>query len=181
MQCGEEAHVEHDLLYHDMVKRLAIWLKYPDDKRSFREHDQGSDIFPKIGTATGARYTCRAVASFHDLLEKILLFDDGYSDIAIELFKFGVCVREGVDIADPLYYETTRRRILGGQSIKLVHIVRGESLERSYDCARYFAPLAPTARKLEESFSAVVEPWPCVDRKYVVALLQASGLMRELP
>lgn len=30
--CRHSTKIEYDLLYHDMTKRLAVWLKYPDER-----------------------------------------------------------------------------------------------------------------------------------------------------
>src|SRR6266496_2023303 len=88
-RCGREEHVVYDFLYHDMEKSLAIWLKEKDDSESELAKKSFSD-------ATGIK-TCRTVRTVHELYDKIRIFDDGLDDFEIELFKFTLCVRKGID------------------------------------------------------------------------------------
>ena len=73
--CGHEAHVAFDCLYHDMDRSLALWLKYPDDSGTAHIDPAALGLL----SAIDSKYKCRIVTSFHELLDKIRVFEDGFS------------------------------------------------------------------------------------------------------
>jgi len=79
-KCGLEGHVTFNCLYHDMDKQLAIWLRYPDEQPSTQE----VKLREAFSTMTKG-YTCRVVRSFPDLIDKIRVFDDDFSDYLVGL------------------------------------------------------------------------------------------------
>jgi predicted nucleic-acid-binding Zn-ribbon protein len=80
--CGYLAEVYHPLLYHDMERRLMVFLgeETPDDATS-----EGVFGSPESSVRTG--YTFRVVGSINELIEKILIWDAGLDDRVVEVFK----------------------------------------------------------------------------------------------
>ena len=80
--CRYEVQISSDLLYHDMRQNIFIWLKYPDG-------DEQPSIDPRAESVLRIMegYKCRLVTNLNDLIEKILVFDDGYDDLEIEVMK----------------------------------------------------------------------------------------------
>ena len=74
-KCNHEVHVSYDLLYHDMQKRIFIWLKYPDESGQTIVDPRTEPMFE-----LAQDYQFRVVSNFNDLIEKILIFDESYDD-----------------------------------------------------------------------------------------------------
>jgi hypothetical protein len=126
--CGNEAHIEYDCLYHDMDRSLVVWLKYNVD-------DGGSQIDHAAKTMSAAfqpNYTRRRVQNFHELLDKINVFSDGFSDFEIELFKLLICIHEGIDMSLPFHYSRIESSILKGK-----YIVFALQTEYGFEGKRY--------------------------------------------
>src|SRR5437899_12892128 len=58
--CGHRTVLEYDMLYHDMEKRLAVWLKYPDEDGVFSVEPRAADLFGLLNEA----YVRRLVHSY---------------------------------------------------------------------------------------------------------------------
>lgn len=171
-KCGNKTHVEYDCLYHDMEKSLAIWLKYPEDDGSFSvEH------FLKF--PFGKKYIYRVVNSFHDLIDKILIFDDGFSDYNIELMKLLICIRENIDISGQFYYAGTK--FTREKEKLLIFALETEKgfIERHYkmkDCLGLVETLMPKISSILDSMS---DEWLKVDRVLMLRILEESGLAQK--
>lgn len=175
-RCGHEAHVAFDLLYHDMDKRLAIWLKYPDDTGRFGVDPLARDLFAAITD----EYTCRRVPSFQELLEKILVFDSGLNDYAVELAKLLICIREGIEISSPLYYYKTCRSLLSGRRLVLARGEGDEMVEVTYPWRRTMEAAESILSKLGLSHGRRSGDWQYVTREFMLHELERAGLMRQL-
>ncbi len=89
--CGEEAYVNYSVLYHDMEKRIMIYL-LPDVEEEIKaaaqfmsgmdENNLGLDL-----SAITEGYSNRIVTSLRELQEKIYISDAGYDDRIIEIMK----------------------------------------------------------------------------------------------
>ena len=73
------------MLYHDMQRRLMIWM-IPDG---------GEPDGPAINAKSGANagYTARVVGSANELLEKIMIFDAQFDDLALEMVKIVIATQ----------------------------------------------------------------------------------------
>lgn len=80
-KCGESLSVRYDLLYHDMNKEFQIYYS-PNNCTYINK--MINDMLTKY---PGMRKLCRTVDSLNTLREKILIFEAGLNDIAIELAK----------------------------------------------------------------------------------------------
>lgn len=89
--CGEEVYVFYSVLYHDMQKKMMIYL-LPDDEKEIKaaakfmsgtdERTAGLDL-----TVISDEYANRIVTSIRELQEKIYISDAGYDDRIIEIIK----------------------------------------------------------------------------------------------
>lgn len=80
-KCGENITILHNLLYHDMKNDFQVYFS-PNDCAELNKTLNG--LMEKM---PGARKTIRSVESLNALNEKILIFEEGLNDIAIELIK----------------------------------------------------------------------------------------------
>lgn len=80
-KCGETISIRYDLLYHDMDKAFQIYYS-PNNCSGINK--MINDMLIKY---PGMRKLCRTVDSLNALREKILIFEAGLNDIAIELAK----------------------------------------------------------------------------------------------
>jgi hypothetical protein len=82
--CGYSAQFEYPCLYHDRERRFMIYLAPTGSGQEFQPVDV-SEKFPQL-----AGVTKRVVASPAELKEKILIFESGLDDYAVELVKLGL-------------------------------------------------------------------------------------------
>ncbi len=82
-QCGETTHLFYPLLYHDQDRHLLIWMLPPDERGEVSLDPLSMNAQAKIFPT----YRLRLVASLNALLEKIMIFDAGLDDRAVELLK----------------------------------------------------------------------------------------------
>lgn len=174
-ECGFEARVASDCLYHDMDRELAVWLKYPDEEEPLEIEAVARELF---STLVPGR-TCRLVSSLNELYDKICLADDGYSDHSIELFKLIVCIRDRIDLSIPMHYSATESSWFRGTSL-----VFAVELEEGFVERRYPKSQLDSATKLIPRLNPIIgspsDKWPRVDRMFMLRVLQAAGLMREI-
>jgi hypothetical protein len=80
-KCGFVAHLEYDVLYHDMKHRAMVWVI----------HDNNANYAQKMVEvrSTPALYkTTRIVADMNELREKVACLEAGKDDRVVELCKF---------------------------------------------------------------------------------------------
>jgi hypothetical protein len=77
-KCGWSSEVLHALLYHDMEKRVLIWLVPPGG-------DLNKDLVPFVKRM--ADYRFRRVTTRNQLVDKMLIFDCDLDDRVVECFK----------------------------------------------------------------------------------------------
>jgi hypothetical protein len=81
--CGHSAELAYDMLYHDMTRRILVWLvaggAMPDDDASM--------AFGKLGAFGGDPYRLRVVDSMNGLIEKIRIGDADLDDRFLEVLK----------------------------------------------------------------------------------------------
>ena len=94
--CGHTALVPTPLLYHDEEKRLMISFSPCDDDvtraKLFENIKNTSKSSGELNNLTG--YNLRFITGYNDLLEKILIFDNGLHDKAIEVIKLMVLMQD---------------------------------------------------------------------------------------
>jgi hypothetical protein len=170
-QCGRQAPVSHDCLYHDMAAALMIWVK------GSQEHDSPAEpSLPGLPPLTDS-HTLRVVDSLNELIEKVRIADDGYTDHLIELLKLNICLGEEIDLSSPFYYDETEAADVEGEgSVMFVAEVDGELRELSCASAD-LATVASMLPRLQQAIDGADSSWPRVDRHYMLDLLDKSGLL----
>lgn len=90
-ECGYESQVFYPLLYHDMEKKLMVYMLHDDEHQvkeaaafmsGITDTDNELDI-----KKYSEEYTNRIVTTIHELQEKIYISDAGYDDRIIEIMK----------------------------------------------------------------------------------------------
>src|SRR4030095_5029035 len=83
-ECGAATQVLYPMLYHDMQRKLMIWM-IPDDGSGAATKPPEGPGLPTGGPMAG--YKTRSVNSVNELLEKILIFDAELDDLTLEMIK----------------------------------------------------------------------------------------------
>ena len=84
-ECGTPLVVDAPFLYHDMRRRFLIrYCPQDADEAEF------SDAVERAGIFEGSGYTLRAVESYEELIEKIVIFEHDLDDRVVELCKFAL-------------------------------------------------------------------------------------------
>ena len=79
--CGNIAHLEYDVLYHDIERGAMIWLLHP-------QTDSYEGTITEIrATKTRGYKTTRIVSDVNELREKVACLEAGVDDCVIELCK----------------------------------------------------------------------------------------------
>ena len=91
--CGTVNLARYETLYHDPEKKLMLWM-VPDGKISEAQMQAITNHTKAMGG-----YTLRLVRDMGELMEKVLIFDAGLDDLAVELCKW-VTAREMASAGD---------------------------------------------------------------------------------
>ncbi len=83
-QCGYRAQLVYPCLYHDREKAFMIYLVPNGSAGAFKPVDVG-ERFPQL-----AQVRKRVVSTPAELKEKILIFEAGLDDFAVELVKYAL-------------------------------------------------------------------------------------------
>jgi hypothetical protein len=171
-RCGNEAHVAYNCLYHDMDNSLAIWLKDEDDE----ENKAAKQMF----LAATHLKTTRTVRTLHELFDKIRVFDDGFDDFEIELFKFSTCLRQQLDLGVPFHYSETRTSFFGRKSLVFV-VARANEFETiSCFLKDYESKIRQLAKKVRPLIDDSALEWAHLDRSFILRVMEDVGLMKPV-
>ena len=173
-RCGYQQQVAYETLYLDTEKLLAIWLRNSDCKRKFRINVPSPSYFHDLSSD----FTFRAVSSFPELAEKIVVFADGYDDVLVEFIKLCVSIQHGIDLRAPLIYFWTSRKFFFGGTMHFLPPDSSQVIKYSFwlqkaNAVQVIAKLQPTLLKLKDS-------WVSVNRQFLVKVLEETGLMRHI-
>lgn len=84
-RCGTETYVLFPLLYHDPEHAFMVWF-VPDSRET------EADLPPDMKDCfSGQGYRFRLTSRMADFVEKILIFEDGLNDVAVEAVKQNIC------------------------------------------------------------------------------------------
>jgi len=123
-RCRKKTNYLHNLLYHDMQKRAAIWLIVPDEQGRFEIEE---DTF-------GEDYCNRIVPTWQELVEKIACLDSGWDDYIIEYFKLLILLIDPTKNEEPITFKgcikdenginlVVCERYINGERLLLKHMV----------------------------------------------------------
>jgi hypothetical protein len=175
-RCRNESTVAFNCLYHDMDRSLAIWLKH-------LESGEDGDIDPvakELFSNFAKDYKCRVVNSFHELVDKIRIFDDGFSDHEIELIKLLICLREGIDISRPFHYAEVTSSWFKGKWFAFAVEDSGGFVERSVPVTKTLDAVRPILARIQLLIDGDSGGWAHVNRMTLLGLLEKSGFLQEL-
>jgi hypothetical protein len=125
-------------------------------------------------------FALRTVNSPLELAEKIQVFLDGHEDILVEFIKICLCVQRGIDLAQPLYYLATKKGFLSGKTMTFKVVGPDGSQEIPYSLSSEKNKLDQIMGKLRPALPDLSTEWHCVDRNFVMQMLQDSGMMTVL-
>lgn len=80
--CGETTYAEYPLLYHDPGRKFMIWMV------PYSAYDPNIEEYGLKVARLLPDYTCRKVDNVLRLAEKIQIFEQGASDVAVELSEY---------------------------------------------------------------------------------------------
>jgi hypothetical protein len=173
--CNKSIHIENNVLYHDMDKYFAIWLKYPGENGSSKVDDLANPLVSILPD----NYLCRRVESYQELVEKILILEDGYDDYAIELLKLFICIRDEIDITYPFYYHKSKKSLLRGKLISFIIPEEDDFIERIYSARKDLEAVKPYLTQINLLNLIIYQKFPYVNREYLFKLLQLAGLFEK--
>lgn len=176
VSCGASTTFVYDMLYHDMEKEMMLWLKPP--------LDSGFVAFPipaiQMVRLFQPNYTRRLVVCYNELREKVLLYDDGYDDLTIEIIKLMVSLKRQIDVTAPLYYHETLRPFFRSQYLRFVQPSEPEMLTVDVPRTKAISAANAIRNRIEDKTLVINDEWNQLDRAFVLDLLQQCGLMREI-
>lgn len=167
-QCSATTEIVYPLLYHDMAQKVMIWY-WPEPG----DPDVESGGMPRRMTR---HYRLRIVRTFDELLEKIVLFDQGCDDREVELFKFLVRAQHSSTphpLDGALCFRSIHSDEHGNDVIEFLHVTEGGAQSVDFALREYRDAVA----LLRHDFMAE-EPqpgtWLRVDADFVHALVTAA-------
>ena len=172
-QCGTEVYIPFGTLYHDMKHQFMILYQFdePGDD-DYRNGVETPDLFG-LGN-----YSLRTVYGPHNLKEKILIFEAGLNDVAIERLKYGLAHFHNIGIGQsPLYFigincEDTEKSDYGSMGFLIHNEEGGKDQVISVPMDAYY----------EQKLAVEIDPrmhvtdWACVDQKWIGSHLKTSKL-----
>lgn len=163
-ECGYRAQLVYPCLYHDKENGFMVYLVPNGSSGEFRPVDV-SEAFPQL-----AEVKKRVVATPAEMKEKILIFEAGLDDFAVELVKYalaGVLDRKyGKKTVRGYFYSASEEEISftffpEGEKEPVVRVTRMEAYRKSLEIARgtpepdgcSFLPVdSLTAREMLENY-----------------------------
>ena len=165
-ECGHETVLDYGFLYHQPEDKLLI--QYADDDESAVSFLSGlQEQGNPLNDFANAHYIIRLVCSQNQLIEKLLIFDEGLDDRLIEIYKVLVLLRyqkENPDVEEPvLYFYRTDK---GEQMIQIL-------ANDVYICSTAFNPAL--YEELKGNFGAalndITDEEPIIDEQWAFSLM----------
>ncbi len=127
--CGARWHAARTLLYQDAGRGLFIWL-FPGEATEEARARLRSALDGAVGAEARAASTLRLVSDPRDLIEKVLIFDAGLSDMIVELLKvFAAGLAPGAPGAT-LRFSPTHGGDLVGHELPFALVGPGDQIAR---------------------------------------------------
>ena len=166
-QCRQQAPVQYSFLYHDMKRRRMIWLITVGDEVS-----DTSNTLAFMHKMAKEPYTLRRVASLDELIEKVLIWDSGFDDRALELYKLGLHEQLAAEeqLVGPVFYTSAPDDRDVDGVLEFVVLAEDESTPISVPAQTYHEFEEQTADLFAAAGDDPVE-WLRVDQEYARSLL----------
>ncbi len=165
-ECGIQLYYAYGFLYHDMSRKLMIYFL-------FNEPDEGKYDTSNLPAFCLDGYTLRVVYGHRRLVEKIMMFDSGLNDIAVERMKYMVSHFECPEIfrdGEEFYFcgwepaEDPRRdkNIFGEIFFRKID-KNGNGEELTFEMESYYEHAKAT--EIDPRMKA--DKWECVDQGWM--------------
>lgn len=170
--CSAKALVPEPLLYSDHAKKLMIsFMPTDNDEEKLRRYEN----IKKTSKASGELdeledYDLRFVSVYDDLLEKILIFDNGLHDKVIEVIKLLILMQEPE--------KAERRSALFGkkEDRELEFLVKDAEENMLYTSRVPLDTYETVKEQLRQSGVKYKSfDWEIVDKNYAAALLRGAN------
>jgi len=172
--CGAVTQFVYPLLYHDMERRLMLWM-IPDNADGTRATvDADTPVPGAVGGGIVPGYVARLVSSPNELLEKILIFDAGLDDLAIEMFKIVVNLQveaAGLPKDAKVYFARVDRDAAGVEQLVFAVVTTTGTQSASLAREPNYSNMAAAAQELASRHPPPGK-WPRVDAAYLNSLLR---------
>jgi hypothetical protein len=172
-ECAYSAELAYDMLYHDMERRLLVWLvpngEMPDD--------DASGVFGKLGDLGGNPYRLRIVDSMNGLIEKVRTEEAGLDDRVVEVLK-ALLLRHMGDTArehgGELFFSEIESPAEGGQVIRFA-LVADESVSSVTAAWQWLVRVQERCGEFLPTRDDERESWLRVNQEYVRTVLEPFG------
>jgi predicted nucleic-acid-binding Zn-ribbon protein len=175
-KCGFQSLVEYDTLYHDMKNQRAFWLKYPEQNKVSEIDNIAKDFFSEFSE----KYTTRLITSYHELIEKISICDNGFNDFETELLKLVISMRDGIDLSKPMYFTHKEIPFLGSKKMVFLIFEGNDYIEMKYPIKNDLNEFKPVLEKLLIDQLLTNNKWPYINRDTILKLLENAGMMSKI-
>lgn len=102
LACGDKHQIKYDSVYFEFDERkIAIRLRNPETDPRYTLRDVPKSYFEELSN----EFQYRMVHNKLDFVEKIMIFNDGLSDIRVEHAKLIFSIQNRYDIRGDLYYD----------------------------------------------------------------------------
>ena len=160
-RCQHSCEVSYALLYHDMTRKLMVYIVTGGDTSEL-------STIPVGGMMKG--YQFRIVTNRNQLVEKVRITEAGLDDRAMELFKLSLIAQMQATAGDELLFAGEDRMPDGSHFARFALLTRGgiESISTHMDAYTDFAEGIAEMLEMEPAISG---EWLRIDRSHAEALL----------
>jgi hypothetical protein len=169
-KCGARAHVDGELLFHDMGRKYMVW-HIPTDDLAGEIAQRNKLLTSEIELGDVYKdYTLRIVPKRFDQVEKMHIFDSGFDDRVIEVLKLLIASQIGPQLKGETIDEI-RFGMWDGEHKGLLFFgfVGEKQLPLRADPEMY----KQAESMVSKYFETAVE-WRCVDMNYADALIDKA-------
>jgi hypothetical protein len=165
--CQKNAEVVWPLLYHDMERELMVHIRFDEDlpDGQAREPEPVEDFM--------RTFTLRTVASRNELVEKVLIFEEGLDDRVIEIFKIALrrqLEQDDQDADGELMFSACGESEGGEKEIAFV-LFKGEGEASFAVPLSVYEYFAESIRARLPSAEAEAGRWLRVDARYAASVI----------
>ena len=179
--CGAVTQFVYPLLYHDMERRLMLWM-IPDNADGTQAAPDTSVPAPgEVGGGIEPGYTARVVSSPNELLEKILVFEAGLDDLALEMFKIVINLQleaAGIPKDAKVFFARVDQDAAGVEQLVFAVVTPTGTRSASLPREPNYSNMAAAAQELATRFPPPGK-WPRIDAAYLSGLLSLNVEQRR--